>query len=97
MDRTISSGNCLSPHLPPFSHDVFLPACNHHLQTGHLSQVIPVSGSLQGLTNTRGNLYYKSLAELAPLMGTTYGRCTVYSSSPSHLFLVFPLFLTTLT
>lgn len=66
-------------------------------KAGHLSQVISVSGSVRGLTNTRGDLYYKSLAKLAALTGTIYGHCTVYSSSLSCLFLVFPLLLTILT
>lgn len=66
-------------------------------KAGHLSQMIFISGSVWGLTNTRGDLYYKSLAELAALMQTIYGHRTIYSSSLSCFFLIFPLLLTTLT
>lgn len=97
QDHLLRKLPLVSPHLPPFSHNVFLPACNHHLQKGHLSQVVSVSGSVRNLANTRGDLCYKSLAKLAALMGTIYGHCTVYSSSLSCLFLVFPLLLITLT
>lgn len=57
-----------SIHLPPFSHNVFSPACNHHLQNQTLFPCktcwyLSTRPYLEALR--WGDLYYKSFSQLA--------------------------------